>query len=223
MVEEMTDGERINLNDPLFLVSRSLDGDLSAAEQFRLDEALAASVELRAEADRLGTVARLIEARRTTHAQIDWNTHEKLVLTEIAHGTPGLADVDQLLHDWSARRPQYDERQLADGIMARIAPARVRSRSKWRIVARLGAPLAAAAAVVLAVTASWFAPAPEISLTPVMVVQIGPPDADESNAPEMIVSFTRPKAIPSDSGESLSFGYMTLGSSPMGPLEEAPL
>ncbi len=216
----MSRDEKINLNDPLFLVSCGIDGDLSAQEQIRLEELLAASAEFRVEADKLKSVAQLVKSRRTLHAQVDWKLHEKLVQAEIEESDSDLADVDNLLLEWSGRAPQYDALALSDGIMARIAPARERKRSAWRVVARLGAPLAAAAAVVLAVTGTWFAPV----MTPVTVVVIGPAQwGGESDASVTVVSFakTADRAVPAN--EALSFGYMTLGSSPIRQTEESPL
>ena len=219
----MKKDEKINWNDPLFLVSRSIDGDLSAEEQVRLDEALAASAELGLEAEKLRRVAGLVESRRTTSAQIDWETHGQLVMAQIAEDEWELAGIDSVLQQWGARAPQYDERDLARNVMARIAPARQRGRSAWQAALRLGAPLAAAAAVALAVTATWFAPATKTSMMAVTIVQIGPPDDFMSGESNSIVSFAKPAANPVEASESLSFGYMTLGSSPNGQLEESPL
>ncbi len=217
--------EKFNLNDPLFLVSRGLDGDLSAQEEIRLEELLAASPELRAESEQLKIVSQLVKSRRAVHAQIDWKLHEKLVLASIEDHESELAGVDGLLAAWGGRKPKYDERVLADGIMVRIAPARERRRSAWRVVARLGAPLAAVAAVVLAVTATWFAPLVQVSMTPVTVVQIGPAQGGVGSGVSVaIVSFARPADSAAPAEESLSFGYMTLGSSPIGQTrEESPL
>lgn len=220
----MTKDENNLLNDPLFLVSRSIDGDLSAVEQIRLDKLLAASAGLRADAEKLRAVASLLESRRLDRAQVDWKLHEKLVLAHIDEGEADLADVDRLLQSWGQKSPDYNEQALNDAVMARVAPARKRRRSAWRIVARLGAPLAAAAAVVLAVTATWFAPDTQISLDSVTIVQIGPLAAgSEPDASLTVVTFARKTNSPPSTNESLTFGYMTLGSSPMGQTEESPL
>jgi len=208
------------MNDPLFLVSSGIDGDLSASEQVRLDAMLTASEELRVEAAKLRTVAQLVKSRGIDSAQVDWELHEKLVLTEIEEGESDLKSVDNLLQKWGRKTPDYDERALSDGIMARIAPARERQRSAWRIIARLGAPLAAAAAIVLVVTGNWFAQIAPVST----VVLIGPASRGGGwGAPVSVVSFVRPADTPVGANESLSFGYMTLGSSPIGQTEESPL
>jgi hypothetical protein len=219
----MSNDEKINWNDPLFLVSRSIDGDLSASEQVRLDEVLAASAELGLDAEKLRRVAGLVESRRAAAAQIDWEIHGQLILAQISEEKLDLAGVDSVLQQWSARTPQYDERDLARNVMAQIAPARQRRRSAWRATLRLGAPLAAAAAVALAVTATWFAPATKSSMMAVTIVQIGPPEDFGRPSSETIVSFAKPAASVVDANESLSFGYMTLGSSPNGQFEESPL
>ena len=150
----MRKDENNHLNDPLFLVSRGFDGDLSASEQIRLDQLLNASPELRVEAGKLKAVAQLVKSRGTDLGQVDWKLHEKLVLAEIEGAESELADVDSLLRKWSRKGPQYSEHALADGIMALIAPAGERKRSAWRVVVRLGAPLAAAAAIPIVVGSS---------------------------------------------------------------------
>ncbi len=216
--------EKIDLNDWLFLVSRSIDGDLSAAEQVRLDEALAASAEFGVEAKKLRRVAGLVQSRRAANVQIDWETYGQLVLAKIAEDEIDLAGVDSMLKQWGARSPQYDERDLTRNVMARIAPARQRGRSAWQSALRLGAPLAAAAVVVLAVLPAFY-PVRNYPnyVSPVTDVQIGPAWSGESDAAVAIVSFAKPAAHDVDASQSLSFGYMTLGLSPNGQLEESPL
>jgi DNA-binding MurR/RpiR family transcriptional regulator len=86
------------------------------------------------------------------------------------------------------------------------------------VIARLGTPLAAAAAVVLAVTGTWFAPVAQVST----VVLIGPPQRVGESV--TVVSFAKTAHSPATANEALTFGYMTLGSSPMGQTrEESPL
>jgi hypothetical protein len=106
-------------------------------------------------------------------------------------------------------------------VLGRIAGSRQGARA-WQRLVRLGAPLAAAAALLIAVTATWQSPAPVVAPHPVALVRIGPVEFD-TGAAVSVVSFSRsgPRTLPAE--ESLSFGYMTLGSSPMTSFEEAPL
>ncbi len=222
----MNGNENINRNDPLFLVSRACDGDLTSAEQTRLDELLAASPEFRIEAEKLRAVAQLVIGRRTSQPQIDWKLGADLVLAQIEDEDSDLAGVENALQAWGTRTPQYDPAALTHAVMTRIAPAQQRKRSAWRVIARIGAPLAAAAAVVIAVTATWFSPVANDPMfaTPVTLVRIGPAASiGASDSSVSIVTFSRMADRPAAGDEALSFGYMTLGSSPIAQVEESPL
>lgn len=211
-------------NDPLFLVSRGLDGDLGGDEQLLLEGLLADSESLRAEAEKLRSVSKLMNALGGSEAEVDWKTHEQLVMAQIGAKQTDFSGVDELLEVMSRRRPVYDERALIAGIMGRIAPAKKQRAWNWRSIARVGAPLAAAAAVALAVTANWFAPVVNMSMSPVTVVQIGPSYSGEATESSVVVMFSRQTRTVQAMERTESIGYMTLGSTPLiAATEESPL
>jgi len=210
----------IDRNDPLFLASLDIDGDLSAPERAQLEKALKGSPSLREQAAQLRTVAKWMDSYRKYELHIDWKTHENLVLAAIGEHDSGLACVDRALKKWAKSEPDYDERVFVNGVLSRIDSARRTKRTAWRTVARLGAPLAAAAAVVLAVTATWQAP---VRMSPVVDVRIGPV-GEGAPIDETVVSFARPSQSFSPDAADGSIGYMTLGSSPNSSTwEESPL
>lgn len=219
--------EKINPKDLLFLVSRSLDGDLSYAEQAELDLALAASVQLRDEADKLRVVAGWVKDRAVRVVQIDWDSQAKLVLAEIAESEPD-DSVEAALKRMAAREPQYDPSALITAVMEQIAPARRRTHFAWRTMARIGVPLAAAAAIVWAVTATMYSPVKPLSgismAIPKVVVEIGPAFSN-TDKPVSVVMFAKPteRTAQAVDDDALSLGYMTLGSAPIAQIEESPL
>ncbi len=186
--------ERYNPDDPLFLISRALDGDLSNARRRRLDEALAKSPSLRVQADRLGAVDQLIKRWALQKAGVDLVRFEARVLAKIAeeadredHGK-----LDRLLKQWSARRPAVNEEAFVQAVLDKLG--RSDRAAPWpRRVFRIGAPLAAAAAVILAVTATiWFKPAQAV----VVNVAIGPVSSEvyasrTRTSAQVVVSFAR--------------------------------
>lgn len=213
----------MNLQDPLFLVSRDIDGDLSADERERLNQLLAASPALQAEADQIRRVSRWVKSTARSAAQIDWKTHEQLILAEIGAEPREMSGVDALLADFAKREPVYDEGALVRGVLSRIAPAASVKQRGWRSIARIGAPLAAAAAVVLAVTATWFGPSAHVSMMPVALVQIGPSVVSDSSDASVVVRYSRVSVSVRTEDRPESIGYMTLGSSPVSGADESPL
>ncbi|MDO8632134.1 MAG: hypothetical protein Q7R41_16745 [Phycisphaerales bacterium] len=220
--------ETYNPNDPLFLASRGLDRDLSDGERGRLNDALIASPTLREDAKRLEAVDRLVKLWGREGVEIDWRHHADLVVaspqTDAEDAT--LRKIDELIAAWGRRQPVLDERAFADAVLSRITPNR-RKTLPMQWVLRIGAPLAAAAAIAMAVTASlWFNPAP----VPVIVVLIGRADVQpatvRSGEPKVIVSFARPTDDNhADATDAPGIGYMTIGSSPLPRVgdESAPL
>ncbi len=144
-------------DDLTFLLSRSLDEDLSADQRQRLDETLADSASLRAEAVGLSAVDRLVKRWGEQKVEFDWQTQEALILAAAQDGE-SLADVDDLVARWGETEVPHDEAAFVDGVLGRIAaeqPAQQPAKTlPWY---RIGVPLAAAAAIVFAVTAQqWF-------------------------------------------------------------------
>lgn len=208
--------ETYNPNDPEFLASRALNEQLTDKERALLDRALAESPELRAEVQRLGGVSDLIARWAAASPEIDWETHAKLidadVVSESELEAAGLEAVDRLVGTWGSRRVELNEEAFTASVLDRIAPEEsTHSRSFSRMVFRVGAPLAAAAVIVLAVSLQFFPTGAPGALS---VVSIGPivgsnEDAPVSDdAPQMVVSFARaetPESVASTPRSSFRF------------------
>ena len=208
-----------NPTDPEFLVSREIDGDLSEDERRRLGEALAGSESLRAERDRLRTLDALVSKWAKRQANLDWETHGKLVGADLTGETDDgkLKKVDRLLDEWSRRTETVDSDAFATAVLARIAPQRKRPMLR-RMIFRVGVPAAAAALLAVAVTVRfWFAASRE----PVTTVTIRQPAyvqtaMDDGAAPIVVVSFARTATGASGvAQESPGISYMTLGAEPL--------
>lgn len=159
-----------NPGDARLLLSRALDGDLTPEEQRQLEGLLAGSEELRAENAELGAVNALVRQWGSLTPEIGWNSHERVLherLASEARDTEG-GRLDDLLSRWRWRRPELDWDRHAEKVLAELRKAQ--SRSLWtRRVIRIGAPLAMAAALVMAVTIRFWAPP---GPTPVCVVEL---------------------------------------------------
>ena len=208
-----------NPTDPEFVVSREIDGDLSEDERRRLDEALAGSASLRAQRDKLRALDALVSKWAKRHADLDWETHGRLVGADLTGETDDgkLKEVDRLLDGWSRRTESVDSDAFATAVMARIAPQRKRPMLR-RMIFRLGVPVAAAALLAVGVTARfWFA----ASLEPVTRVTIRQPvymqtATDSGAAPIVVVSFARTATGASGAAQgSPGISYMTLGAEPL--------
>lgn len=155
--------------DPLYLVSRRLDGDLTPEEARALDAALAVSAALRGEAERLSAAQVLIARWAEAAPCVDDAELTRRILSSVraAAAERESADgVDAVLRRW-ARPVVFDEQTFTAGVAARLRAEAQRRR--WRGVYRLGVPLALAAAAALAVTATLWT-----SARPVVEVAIGP-------------------------------------------------
>ncbi len=201
-------------DDPEFLASRALDEDLCADERRRLDEALAGSDELRVEAKLLGTVDHLIKQWGGDEVELDWETYAKLVRARIESlgEEEGLQKVDEVLTRWGAARPETDGERFKTAVMRRVR-ADAPQRSWRRMVFRIGAPLAAAAAVAIAVTASFWSAA---SRETVCQVVIGPDTPTVQVSSSAIVRFDRaPVERAEGEGEMPRMSLLAMGSSPV--------
>jgi len=152
----MTD-EPYNPEDAALLFSRSLDEDLSDEQQERLDQALAKSDALRAEADELRSVDRLMKEWGAQPAKLDWEPYAATIRARIdAEGDEDeLRKVDEWIKRWGEKAVPVDEESFTRRVMAGIEPSRGRS-PVFALVFRIGAPLAAAAAIALTLTATFW-------------------------------------------------------------------
>ncbi len=141
-----------NPDDPGFLASRRLDEELPAEAQARLDAALSASPALREEAEQLRAVDDLVKRWGAGSEEVDSEPFVKSVVgaVESQHDSVELRRVDSLLAGWRDEDLGIDSDRFVEGVMGRVAPRRRAPGHQWII--RLGVPLAAAAAVMFAVT-----------------------------------------------------------------------
>jgi hypothetical protein len=141
-----------NPNDPEFLLSRSFDEELSEDERRVLDEALAGSESLRAERERQVSLDKLLRRFTARKVDVDWDAFAAGVdrANAAEHPDEAADDFDRLLARWGQDDPEVDWERFTAEVMGRIDP--VQSATPWhRMVFRIGAPLAAAAAIALAV------------------------------------------------------------------------
>jgi len=204
----MTD-RPFNSDDLAFLMSQELDGDLSADRRARLNEARAASEELRKESKDLATVDRLLGRWAARGVELDWNATAGLIEAEVRGRDAGLDEVDALLERWGQR--EGNAADFSTAVLKRIRAQDRELRSR-RLIFRLGAPLAMAAAVALVVFGtSWLEP----TAKPVTVVAIGRTIAESADAPRTVVSFGRPRGdVVARDTTPPSIGFMTLGAGP---------
>lgn len=155
----MTRETPYNPDDPAFLLSRSLDEELSEPERQRLEDALARSQTLRADAGQFRALHRLMKRWGRQPADIDFAHHAALIAAQTAdEDSEALRNVDRLLARWGSRRVALDEGKFVDAVMSRVLPHPTRAL-RTRLIFRLAVPLAAAAAVAVALTTGvWFTP-----------------------------------------------------------------
>jgi len=220
-----------NPDDPGFLISRSLDQDLSDDERRRLDQVLAESESLRAEADRLRAVDRLIKRWGARPVELDWEPHAATVHARVAGGDEdkNLRKLDGLLKLWGERRVSMDGERFTEAVMARVGATRRRS-STYALIFRLAVPLAAAAAVAFALTATFRSGRSDDR---VCHVAIGPqatmvePAFGPTEQPKPVISFRRSSDTAAERARQRrsTAGISTVWASPVSDLsaECAPL
>ena len=201
---------KYNPCDPLFLLSLSLDGELTPAQREQLDAALAASAGLRAEAEQLRAVCKLIQAWGAQTPNVDAENLGGEFAAHLAEsdGTDSaeLAGVDDLLRRWSQPEPEVDWERFHGAVMKNIAAER-HVAPVWGRILRLGTPLAAAAAIALAYIgylSPWDTGSTGPTRTPTVLVRIGPQVetlAEGARADVFQVSFDRDSAPPPSSKE----------------------
>jgi hypothetical protein len=174
------------------LIAERLDGTLTAEEQARLDRALAGDPAAAVTARRYECLHKLLSGWRTLHRDIDWEAFAAKIARRVAEDVEQEKDaaVDHLVRE-SAPMPEVDwdrfkarvssavRREAASiagatapdpaaAVQIRATPLRWRRTAKW--LATVGAPLAAAAAIVIAV---WW-PGAGHSIAPPHVLPAAP-------------------------------------------------
>lgn len=151
-------------NDPYFLLSRSMDEELSAEERRVLEDALARSDDLRAAAKQWPRLHEIVRSWSRAHPDVDTEPYVKYVVARLGdtesdvksdtesntESNAASTDVDALLKRWSQEGPDYDDESFVQGVMDRLGQAETRSVRRWGL-RRFALPLAAAAALVFAV------------------------------------------------------------------------
>lgn len=198
--------EPYNPDDLEFLISRDIDGDLSEEEKLLLSDALAGSDSLRNEADQLRSVSRLAGRWGSAAPNIDWESHEKLTCAMLSDDGTQDGALSQVLGKWG-RHAGIDEDRFATDVMRKVRG----DRRRWIYpVFRIGAPLAAAAAVVLTVSSLlWF----DSSAPPVSVVQIARQSRVDRTAvtERALVSFSRESVTEKQIDAAPGVAFLTLG------------
>jgi anti-sigma factor RsiW len=193
-------------DDPAFLASRALDGDLSEPERQRLEEALATSKELRAEVEQLRKVDQLVKRWGGADVELDWATYGKLVRARAESDADegDLGRVDQLIERWGRERVEFDEAAFTGAVMARVR-SEERRPPRRSLIFRIGAPLAAAAAVAIAAGAWFWASGPH-----------GVDRPGEVGHQRLVVVFDHTLVGPiTDETKSSSISLLALGAAPM--------
>lgn len=208
---------KYNPNDPAFLASRALDESLPVTAKAKLDEATQDVSSLGA---KMEAVDRLVKKWGRPCPDIDWATYEKLVTARVESigDEERLESVEGMLAKW-AEAPPFDEHRFESEVMNRIRgkrPKRLR-----RILFRIAAPLAAAAAIGIVATGILWPRQPN---RPTVLVEIGPvatPDAASTAVAFVIFDRTPRFRNITDSRPVLSF--LAVGSSESGrAMEESP-
>ncbi len=183
-----------NPNDPELLLSRSPDGDLNEDERRRLEGALGASPSLRDSAKALAAVNDLVRRWAIETPRVDADEYEDAVIADIVKSADdeALQPVDAIVRRWAADVARLNnEDAFVDGVLGRITPNRTGTiRRPW--ILRLGVPLTAAAAVIMAVTATmWYsaARAPVVMIAMGRVVSVD--DIAVSSPPRVVIRFGR--------------------------------
>ncbi|MGB2985545.1 MAG: hypothetical protein WBE26_06650 [Phycisphaerae bacterium] len=212
-----------NPDDPAFLASRSLDEDLPECERRRLDEASASSESLRSEAQQLRAVDHLVKRWGAQPVELDWDHHAALIRVQAVSEDDAeeLRKVDHLLQRWRSLTVPLDEGRFTAAVMASVESHRARA-SRYGLIFRLGAPLAAAAAIAFALTTGMWFTSPQKQVCRVV---LGPSlstvglSQGVSGASKAVVLFGRDPVDPTpDVGTGISFG--SVGASPIALMPE---
>jgi hypothetical protein len=146
-----------NPNDPAFLMSRSIDEPLDEQEKQRLADAINHAVDLREELEAFRGVDRVVKQWGGKHVAVGADRFVNNVLTRLADETDQADDeVDRILTQWGQYAPEVNEQLFVEAVLTRAKAKRL-GLGLRPLVFRIGLPLAAAAAIALAVTAGlWF-------------------------------------------------------------------
>ncbi len=143
--------EEINPNDPMFLVSRNLDGELTGAEQSRLAKLLSESPEMRREAEKYCELNEALKSFGCSMPDVDFGDFSDRVRQSLGSSEDDaqLVEVDQAIQSWASKPVVFDEERFTAGVLEQIGESRSSTSRSRSILFRIGMPFAAAAAVAL--------------------------------------------------------------------------
>ncbi|MBX3395109.1 MAG: hypothetical protein KF841_07040 [Phycisphaerae bacterium] len=212
-----------------FLIARATDGDLTGEEREIISKAVANDTDLADEIRRYERVNAVIANWRTVPHDMDWAGFRRSVSDAVTDDA--MATVDETIRgvvgsmppvDWDAFRSRVSSAVRAEAVQTgRAAPYRMQAfrHARWL------APLAAAAAIAIAVFRGGFDPQGVVPTgvdrePSLLVVSLDVPEStgkiavmfDESPAPEMVAEIGPSSAFVSTGGalviEDVDDGYM---------------
>lgn len=233
----------IHPDDPLFLVSRRLDGDLSDTESRSLAERLVASAELADAAKRMESLDQAIRRATPGLPALDWTHELELTLGRIADDVSNSEDqqIDTALERW-AHATSVKDVDLAPHVITKLAGAAKQSPRR-RLVLPWAVPLAAAAAIAMIVMGPWFGgeiqrpvEGPAIATLPGPVVNVvmgpqGHTDGSEAVSPAPSLTARAANVVVFDRGSAVALispranrdmGFITVGVAKATLAEEVP-
>jgi hypothetical protein len=160
----------------------------------------------------------------------NWAAHEKAIRVSTVNATIQEVDarVDEWLKRWGVETPDVDTDRFASAVTAKIragSPQACERRglTTYRLLFRIGAPLAAAAAIALVVTSGLWAPVPTKPTAskpsaPVVLVSLAPggaADGPANGASVVFVAFDREPCEEPGQIASTGISFMTMGSAPL--------
>lgn len=206
-----------NPNDPEFLASLARDAELTGEAQDRLDGHLRKSEVLRVFVSELESLDRLIGNWAETEVELDWEAHAALIEARIDGDIDeeALASVDGLLGRWGRHTPEIDESRFVTGVTRRVTASRSTKRMR-RLIFRIGAPLATAAAVTLVATAWLWHRAARQPFVQVSYRMPGAQPADAASTFGTRVRFDRSPRAEVVGEHRAVVAMIAMGSSPLG-------
>lgn len=217
-----------NPDDPALLISRGMDQDLSEAEQRRLDEALAESPALRAEAEQIRAIDALVKRWAARSAEVESTPFVETVLAAVElEDDHDLRQIDRWLRGFGRDELNVDSEEYTAEVLAKLK-SRQRRPQRRPLVFRLGVPLAAAAALAFAVTAPrWWPLAdtqPRCRIEIARGAFMSDGDVDPSGRAAAVVTIARlPRKLASAQSTRSGVSLVAFGSEPVADaFEEVP-
>ncbi len=161
----MSKEDKYNPNDPAFLASRALDESLTNEQRELLND-------LNDEAESFRSVDDFVKSLRDEKIDIDWATFQQTIQDRITseYDDAQLDRVDELVQGATELPDSWNEKRFTQGVLQKIESTSQVRHPKLRWMKAM-MPLAAAAAIALAVT---MMPWQDSTNAPTSIVSIGP-------------------------------------------------